>query len=160
MINVLFICLGNICRSPLAEGIFKNLVGEMGLSSEISCDSAGTSGWHIGEPPDRRSEAVAAKYGITLDHYGRQLEADDFRTFDYLIAMDKSNYQNIKAAEGFEEFPEDNLLMMRDFDSLGKGKDVPDPYFGGNDGFEDVYDMLKRSCENLLDHLVEKHNVQ
>src|SRR5690606_8429800 len=139
MINVLFICLGNICRSPLAEGIFKNLVEERGLSSEISCDSAGTSGWHVGEAPDRRSEAVAAKHGITLDHYGRQREADDLRTFDYIIDMDKSNLQHIKAAEDFHEFREEKLLMMCYFDNMGKGKDVPDPYFGGNDGFEGVY---------------------
>lgn len=159
MINVLFVCLGNICRSPLAEGIFNHLVENRGLESKISSDSAGTSGWHIGEPPDRRSEAVAKKHGIVLDHSGRQLEDQDFQEFDYIVAMDKNNFQNIKSERGYNGFPSENLVMMRTFDEQGKGQDVPDPYFGGPEGFEDVYKMLHRSCEKFLDYLVEKHEL-
>lgn len=159
MVNVLFVCLGNICRSPLAEGIFKNMIAEKGLANEISCDSAGTSGWHIGEAPDARSEAIANAHGISLDHTGRQLQEDDFRDFDYIIAMDKSNFQNIKAAKGFGNFAAENLVMMRAYDEQAKSADVPDPYFGGPEGFSEVYNMLERSCSSFLDHIVEKHQI-
>jgi len=159
MLRILFVCLGNICRSPLAEGIFQHLIEKNGLENKIFCDSSGTSGWHIGEPPDARSEHIASQHGINLDHYGRQLEADDFDTFDYIIAMDKSNYNHIRAAEGFEKFDEGNLLMMRKFDEIEPNSDVPDPYFGGPDGFENVYKMLHRSCSNLLKYLVEQHEL-
>ena len=160
MINVLFVCLGNICRSPLAEGVFQNLVEQKKLSDLIFCDSAGTSGWHIGEPPDRRSEAIANQHGLTLNHSGRQLEPDDFKNFDYIIAMDKDNLRDIQQAHGFKNIEESRILMMREFDDVDKGADVPDPYFGGPEGFENVYQMLERSCKNLLTFIQSEHSLQ
>ncbi len=160
MVNVLFVCLGNICRSPLAEGIFQTLLEQKNLSDKIFCDSAGTSGWHIGEPPDRRSEAIANKHGITLNHSGRQLEPDDFKNFDYIIAMDKSNLQDIQKAAGFDEMDEGRIFLMRQFDDIDRNKDVPDPYFGGPEGFENVYQMLDRSCKKFLNYLQGEHDLQ
>ncbi len=159
MIHVLFVCLGNICRSPLAEGIFKKLVEERKLEDKIRVDSAGTSGWHIGDLPDPRTEAIAGEHGISLDHLGRQLLREDLQKFDYIIAMDISNYEHIRILYGPEEDPEGQLFLMRDFDDTGTGKDVPDPYYGGDDGFEKVYEMLWRSCNNFLKFIVEKHNL-
>jgi len=158
-VKILFVCLGNICRSPLAEGIFRDLVDKKGLNDKFTCDSSGTSGWHIGEPPDSRSELIAKKHGITLDHFGQQLSREDFENFDYIIAMDKDNFRNIKAANGFEKFNGENLLLMREFDDVAPNSDVPDPYFGGPEGFQHVYDMLNRSCNNFLEHLLEKHYI-
>ena len=160
MVNILFVCLGNICRSPLAEGIFQNLVDNKKLSGQIFCDSAGTSGWHIGEPPDRRSEAIANQHGLTLNHSGRQLDKEDFQNYDYIIAMDKHNLEDIKNSSGFESFDSSRLFLMRKFDAEGKGKDVPDPYFGGPEGFENVYQMLDRSCKKFLEYLQENHQLR
>ena len=130
-INVLFVCLGNICRSPLAEGVFRELVKQRGLSEQISCDSAGTHNYHIGALPDPRSRRVAADYGIQLTHRGRKLSSEDFAEFDYLIAMDESNFENIQTlfrrSTGLI-LPEDRLFLYRDFDSQADTSDVPDPY--------------------------------
>jgi protein-tyrosine phosphatase len=100
MVKVLFVCLGNICRSPLAEGIFKHRVREAGLEKKILVDSAGTSGWHIGDPPDPRSIDVARENGIKLDSFGRKAVREDFQNFDYIIAMDKENYTDLKRLSG------------------------------------------------------------
>ena len=159
MVHVLFVCLGNICRSPLAEGIFKKLVEDRGLQGQIQSDSAGTSGWHIGEPSDPRTMEVAVKHGISIDHYGKKTGPSDFQRFDYIVAMDRSNFDNIKRTTGFDSYDPSRLLMMRDFDDVGKGQDVPDPYYGGGDGFEHVYQILDRSCHKLLDHIVKKNNI-
>ena len=160
MLNVLFVCLGNICRSPLAEGIFQDLLVKKKLSDQFFCDSAGTSGWHIGAQPDRRSEAIANKHGFTLSHSGRQIEQEDFENFDYIIAMDQSNLENIKQVQGYETFNKDRLVLMRKFDDESPNKDVPDPYFGGPEGFETVYQMLDRSCKKFLKHLQEEHQLR
>jgi protein-tyrosine phosphatase len=157
MVRVLFVCLGNICRSPLAEGIFNKAVAQRGLKHKIECDSAGTSGYHIGEPPDPRAKEVAASHGIFLRHTGRQIRAGDLSDFDYVVAMDAENYDNIRRIAGFEKMTPSKLVMMRDFDSVGVGDDVPDPYYGGPDGFEHVYRLLVRSCNGLLDHIIEEH---
>lgn len=159
MVKILFVCLGNICRSPLAEGIFQDLIEADNLENKLSCDSAGTSGWHIGEPPDPRSEDVARENGIVLEHVGRQFSKSDFQDFDYIIAMDRSNLYDICEVKGIDQFDEKNLYLMRDFDDLETGGDVPDPYFGGPEGFPKVFDMLRRSCENLLDHVREVHQL-
>jgi len=153
MTKVLFVCLGNICRSPLAEGIFNHLIQKHNLSGEISCDSAGTSGWHLGEPPDERSVEVAQRHDIELEHLGRQFTTMDFQVFDYIIAMDRQNYSDIIATPGYEDFDPARVLLMRAFDELHPDEDVPDPYFGGNEGFDKVYEMLYRSCERLLGHV-------
>ncbi len=159
MIHVLFVCLGNICRSPLAEGIFKKLVEERKLGKTIMVDSAGTSGWHIGDLPDPRTEAIASEHGILLDHVGRQLLQEDLKKFDYIVAMDISNYEHIRILYARGETPDDQLFLMRDFDDIGKGKDVPDPYYGVEDGFQKVYEMLLRSCTNFLNFIIDKHNL-
>lgn len=159
MINVLFVCLGNICRSPLAEGIFKELIKNKGLESFITCDSAGTAGYHIGETPDPRSIDIARQHQIQLDHLGRQFDEQDFSDFDYILAMDANNLRNIKQVNQFESFS-GQLELMRNYDTLGKNEDVPDPYYGGKDGFKHVYDMLLRSCEGLLSDIIKKHNLQ
>lgn len=159
MIKVLFVCLGNICRSPLAEGVFKHKVSQDGLEDMIAVMSAGTSGWHIGESPDPRSIEVAERNGIYLDSHGRKAIDEDFRDFDYIIAMDSNNYSDLKRLPGSSAESSAKLKLMRDFDDIGKGKDVPDPYYGGDDGFTHVYDLLDRSCQNLLEEIKEDHQL-
>ncbi len=160
MISVLFVCLGNICRSPLAEGVFSDLVKKKGLSNEISCDSAGTQGYHIGNLPDYRSRRVAVDKGISLIHKARKLVSDDYAQFDYIVAMDESNYAHIQSlsyrSTGFD-MPEDRLFLFREFDSLSQEKDVPDPYYEDMAAFEEVYEIAVRCSENLLDFLKGKH---
>lgn len=162
MIHVLFICLGNICRSPLAEGVFKDLVQKKGLSDKISCDSAGTHGYHIGNLADHRSRRVAADYGITLNHRARKLLSDDFGIFDYMIAMDESNFEHIQTlsyrSTGFD-MPTDRLFLYREFDSLSEDPNVPDPYYEDMAAFEEVYQIVYRCGENFLAYLVEKHGL-
>ncbi len=152
MINVLFVCEGNICRSPLAEGIFKHMVRERNLQEHFYVDSAGTSAYHVGEPPDTRSQQVAAKHGVKLTGHSRRFTQQDFTNFDMILAMDKNNFRNIKAMAGSEH--EHKVKMMREYDSPEfKGQDVPDPYYGGANGFNNNYTMLYTSCQNLLDEL-------
>ncbi|MFA0962486.1 low molecular weight protein-tyrosine-phosphatase [Roseivirga sp. BDSF3-8] len=161
MINVLFVCLGNICRSPLAEGVFKKLVEDEGLADRFTIDSAGTSGYHDGDPADPRSIACGREYDIIVDSISRQLEPKDFTEFDYLVAMDESNRQNILKAAG-NTIKGFKLVMMRDFDDeipAGGSKDVPDPYWSGQDGFTKVYEMILRSGRNFLEHLKKEHNL-
>jgi protein-tyrosine phosphatase len=155
MVKVLFVCLGNICRSPLAEGIFKHRIRAAGLEHKIFVDSAGTSGWHIGDAPDPRSIDIARKNGIELDSFGRKAVSEDFQNFDYIIAMDGDNYADLKRLAGRVGNDAAKLFLMRDFDDTGKGEDVPDPYYGGVDGFKDVFEMLDRSCKNLLEEIKE-----
>jgi len=156
MVTVLFVCLGNICRSPLAEGVFKNVVRNRGLSHQITCDSAGTSSWHVGEIPDPRSIEIASDNGIDLDHYGRQVDQGDFSRFDYIIAMDENNRFDLEAVER-RSGGKAKLIKMMDFDDNRSGKDVPDPYYGGQGGFQRVFDMLEESCNNFVDYLIDKH---
>lgn len=161
MINVLFVCLGNICRSPLAEGVFKKLVEEENLENEIHVDSAGTSGYHDGEPADPRSIACGERFGVTVDSVSRQLVTDDFISFNYIVAMDETNRQNILKAAG-NTIKDFNLVMMRDFDdevAAGGSLDVPDPYWSEADGFTEVYEMVHRSGKKFLDYLKKEHNL-
>lgn len=157
MIKVLFVCLGNICRSPLAEGVFNHLINEKGLAHKFGCDSCGTSNYHIGEQPDPRTSSNAKKNGITLVHSARQFSEADFHEFDYIVAMDSSNFDNIKRVVGNAVEGSDKLLMIREFDQLRDSMDVPDPYYGGSQGFQNVFDILMRSCNGLLQNLSEKH---
>ena len=156
MIKVLFVCLGNICRSPLAEAIFKHKVEKLGLSDRIQSDSAGTSNYHIGEDPDHRSIQVAIRHQVPITHKGRQLHHKDGETFDYILAMDKTNHRDI--IHMLADRPE-GLYLMREFDEQAKGADVPDPYYGGEDGFEQVFGMLDRSLDVFLNMIRKKHNL-
>jgi protein-tyrosine phosphatase len=162
MINVLFVCLGNICRSPLAEGTFRDLIEKKGLSAKIACDSAGTHGYHIGSLPDRRSRRVAADYGIPLTHQARKLSSDDFANFDYIIAMDESNLEYIQTqsyrSTGF--YPEEGrVFLYRDFDEQADSPHVPDPYYDDITAFENVYQIVLRCGENFLEYLIKEHHL-
>ena len=150
--RVLFVCLGNICRSPLAEGVFRSLVRTRELENSYSADSAGTGAWHAGESPDPRSVEVARRNGVVLTGHARQVEAQDFEDFDYVIAMDRQNLTELRTpARSHQGKP--HMHLLRDFDPDPGDGQVPDPYYGGSDGFELMYVMLDRACEAFLDHL-------
>ena len=156
-ISVLFVCLGNICRSPLAEGVFRHILDEEGRSDRFRVDSAGTGSWHVGESPDHRSIRTAGTHGVILTGHSRMIEPEDFRDFDYIVAMDQSNLSSLKAYQDGVG-GDAALYLLREFDSEGgPGAEVPDPYYGGPNGFEEVYDMVDRSCRGLLDHIREEH---
>lgn len=158
-IRVLFVCLGNICRSPLAEAVFRQVVAEAGLEDRFEIDSAGTAAYHIGEPPDPRSTEVAARRGVTVAGAARQIGTVDATRFDYLIAMDRDNLAEVRqVAAAADAAP--RIHLLRDFDPRADGDaDVPDPYYGGPRGFEDVHDLVERSCHALLDHLRQEHEL-
>ena len=152
--SVLFVCLGNICRSPLAEGIFTKLVEERNLSDLFYIDSAGTGDWHIGNPPHSETTKVAKNNGILIDSYqARQVEAVDFDVFDLVVALDTSNYQDLLSIYNDEDC---EIIHLRKFDSEKGDLSVPDPFYGGPQGHIDVYDMIHRCCVNLLDDLEKK----
>ena len=155
MKRVLFVCMGNICRSPTAEGVFRALVREEGLDDRIEIDSAGTGDWHVGEPPDSRSAEAAARRGIEIDGSARQFAPEDFSRFDLILAMDSRNRTAL-----LELAPDDNarskVRLFREFDPASNGAadlDVPDPYFGGDDGFEHVLDLVEAATRGLLAEL-------
>ncbi|MDZ7780971.1 MAG: low molecular weight protein-tyrosine-phosphatase [Gemmatimonadota bacterium] len=152
-ISVLFVCLGNICRSPLAEGVFRALVDERGLNDQFEIDSAGTGGWHVGEQADSRATMVAKRYGVALESRARQVTEEDLSRFDYVIAMDRDNLDVLEGMLGSSE-ADTELHLLREFDPRGDGDEVPDPYYGGASGFENVYEMIERSCTALLDHML------
>jgi len=142
------VCLGNICRSPLAEGILKTKISERGLDWKV--DSSGTGSWHIGELPDRRSIAVARKYGIDItDQRARQFHPNDLSEFDLILAMDSSNYQNIVRHATSKE-QEGKVELIMNFRTPGMNENVPDPYWDDN-GFENVYHMLNEACDEILE---------
>lgn len=153
--RVLFVCLGNICRSPAAEGVFRHLVAEAGLSDRFVIDSAGTGAWHTGEGADPRMQQAAARRNVPLTSLARQVSADDYNRFDYILAMDASNLQYLRrhAPKGHRAA----LRLFRDFDPDSPGADVPDPYYGDDQGFDDVVDIVTRTAQALLDHLVRSH---
>ena len=158
MIKILFVCLGNICRSPLAEGIFAKKVAAKGLGHAISCDSCGTSNYHIGEQPDPRTVANALENGLSLNHRARQFQGSDFNQFDYILAMDSSNLENAKM-----KMPGDGgkakLHLIREFDTHQDSLDVPDPYYGGEKGFQNVFDILDRSCDVFLKEVMDQNQL-
>lgn len=147
-----FVCLGNICRSPTGEGLFIHKVREAGLENYFYIDSAGTAAYHIGEGANSKSQATANKYGVHLPSRARKLEYADLEEFDLILAMDSENFKNIKALDTKNRFT-DKIKMMRDFDPNPEDGNVPDPYYGGMQGFENVYNILDRSCEELLKEL-------
>ncbi|MDX1599883.1 MAG: low molecular weight protein-tyrosine-phosphatase [Anaerolineales bacterium] len=151
--DILFVCLGNIVRSPLAENLFRHVAEERGLDDQYVVDSAGTSAYHVGEPPDRRMRQTAKKYGLEYTGRSRQVSDADLRNFDLIVAMDDSNARNLKEMARDEEQAA-KIRLMREFDPQAEGSpDVPDPYYGGMEGFENTYQLVKRSVEGLLDAL-------
>jgi protein-tyrosine phosphatase len=145
-VRILFVCMGNICRSPTAEGVMRHLLAERGLEDEIEVESAGTGGWHAGSPPDARSARAAAARGITLEGAARQVTRADFEDFDLLVAMDRDNLADLQAIA--PPGTEHKVRLL-----LADGRDVPDPYYGGPHGFENVLDLVETACEQLLDEL-------
>lgn len=150
--KICFVCLGNICRSPTAEGVFQHLVNERGLQPFFEIDSAGTSAYHSGEPANSKSRQIAEQHGVSLHSKARQFESFDLDYFDLVLAMDSENLQNIKRVGGKESFGH-KIGMLRDYDPDPGDGEVPDPYYGGIQGFENVFQIVKRSCEQLLDEL-------
>jgi len=150
--KICFVCLGNICRSPTAEGIFQHLVNKRGLQNYFEIDSAGTSAYHIGESANSKSQHVANTHGITLHSRARQFQTDDLEYYDLILAMDQENLHNLKNMASDNH----NIGLLRDFDPKPGNGEVPDPYYGGPEGFENVFQIVKRSCERLLDKL-ESH---
>ena len=146
--RVLFVCLGNICRSPAAEAAFQRAVDEAGLTDLFAIDSAGTGAWHVGQRADSRMCAAAGERGLDIPSIARQVTPDDFRQFDYILAMDASNLKTLRRLA-----PKDaraKVLLFRDFDPDGAGEDVPDPYYGGRDGFDEVLDIVSRTARELV----------
>lgn len=145
MIRILFVCLGNICRSPMAEAVMRDLVEKQGLASKISVDSAATSPWHVGEPPHKGTQAKLKEFGITTSGMnGRQLTDADYEAYDYIIGMDASNVQNIRDMLGQPECPK----IFRFLDLTSHKKDVPDPWYTGD--FQETYELAVEGCEALL----------
>lgn len=159
MIKVLFVCLGNICRSPLAEAIFNQKIKELGLEGKFQSDSAGTSDYHIGELPDERTLNCASKYGLEVNHRGRQVNRTDFRDFDYIIAMDDSNVKNLNLMKERFRFQSKEIHLMRNFVNNSLGMAVPDPYYGGEEGFEEIYRILDEAIDGFLDHVKVTHQI-
>ena len=149
--RVLFVCHGNICRSPLAEGVFRRLVQDAGVSDRFQIDSAGTSGYHEGEAPDPRTCAEAAGRGIILEHSARRMRATDLERFDYVLVMDDENRAAVDKLRAQSAGGAD-VRLLRSFDpSATDGHQVPDPYYGGERGFADVHDMVERACRGFLE---------
>jgi protein-tyrosine phosphatase len=149
---VLFVCLGNICRSPTAEGTMRQLVREAGLEQEIELDSAGTGSWHVGSAPDERATAAAGARGIVLDGSARTVRVEDFDDFDLIVAMDRANLGELRRLAPSDEARE-KVRLLREFDAASAANgdlDVPDPYYGEGDGFGRVLDHVQAACDGLL----------
>lgn len=148
--SILFVCLGNICRSPLAEGVFRDLAAHEGVAVEV--DSAGTGDWHLGHPPDKRAQAVAAKNGVDICGLrARLVTPDDFRRFDYIVAMDASNLANLETMR--PEGGKARVGRLLDYASETGVPDVPDPYYGGPEGFDETYRLVVAGAKGLLEQV-------
>ena len=158
--SVLFVCLGNICRSPTAEAVMRSLLEEEGLGQAIEVDSAGTGSWHVGHPPDERASAAASARGVELAGAARRVSPEDLDRYDHVIAMDRDNLAELRRIAGPEHEPK--LAMLRCFDERARDAgelEVPDPYYGGAQGFELVLDAVERGCRGLLRHITETHRI-
>jgi low molecular weight protein-tyrosine phosphatase len=154
-VRICFVCLGNICRSPTAEGVMRGLVREGGLADRVTLDSAGTGSWHVGEPPDPRTQEAAARRGYDLgDLRARQFLAADFDRFDLVLAMDRQNLADLHRLARVHDGDLPDIRLLRSFDPTARGDaEVLDPYAGGRQGFENVLDICERACRGLLDHV-------
>ena len=148
--KLLFVCLGNICRSPSGENVMRHLIEKEGLTDEFELDSAGTAGWHTGNPPDSRMTAAANKRGIEMLGRARQVRPGDFEDFDWIFAMDKSNYHDLAEVRDQCDNPTAKLVLFCDFCEEHDESEVPDPYYGGPEGFEKVLDLLEDGCSAFL----------
>lgn len=149
MVKVLFVCMGNICRSPMAEGVFHKLVQEAGLENQVTIDSAGTHSYHVGDAPDQRAQATLRDRGIDISGLrGRQVADPDFKQFDYIVAMDTANLNNLKRRAPFDY--QDKIRLMLSYSRKFPNLDVPDPYFGGTEGFGEVLKMVEDAGQGLL----------
>ncbi len=152
MVRVLFVCLGNICRSPTAEGVFRAVVRAQGLEQVIETDSAGTHSYHVGDAPDARAQAAAARRGIDLSGLrGRQATRHDIESFDFILAMDRENLRHLRALS--PPGMEGKIRLFLDFAPSRPEREVPDPYFGGDGGFDRVLDMVEEAATGLLEHI-------
>jgi protein-tyrosine phosphatase len=159
VVRVCFVCLGNICRSPTAEGVFRHLVDRAGLSTQIESDSAGTDAYHVGEPPDSRARAAARARGIVLGGRARRFERADFERFDYVLAMDDDNFECL--ARLAPKALKNKLFMLRSFDPASpSGACVPDPYYGAESGFDSVLDLCEAACSELLSHIIAERGLR
>lgn len=157
--SVLFVCMGNICRSPTAEGVFRDLVSRSGLDNAIRIDSAGTHSYHIGKSPDARASAAAAQRGYDLSPLrGRQVSEQDFLVFDYILAMDQENLSNLKRICPAGQ--EHKVTLFLEHSRSFSEREVPDPYYGGAQGFEHVLDMVEDAAQGLLDKLIQVHSLR
>jgi protein-tyrosine phosphatase len=158
-VRLLFVCLGNICRSPTAEAVMRGLVEREGLRDAIAIDSAGTGAWHVGNPPDRRSTAAARTRGIVMEGAARQVTGADFAEYDLLLAADADNVAALRALAPDAEAAA-KVVLLRSFDPATSGDlDVPDPYYGGPGGFDDVLDLIEAACAGLLQRLRDEGRV-
>jgi protein-tyrosine phosphatase len=154
IVRVLFVCLGNICRSPMAEGVFRHLVAQAGLADRIVADSAGTGAWHVGEPPHHGTRRVLCERGIDYSHQARAVAPDDLTRFDYLIALDSENLADLRRlARGGHP----KIARLLDYAPSARTRDVPDPYYTG--GFDAVYDLVEQGCRGLLERIILEHGL-
>ncbi len=156
MIRVVFVCLGNICRSPMAEGVFRHFVAQSGLSDRIAIDSAGTGRWHAGEPVHDGTRDVLLRNGIDFDHRARQVSRDDMSEADYLVAMDADNYADLRAMDRGGHL-DGKLFMLLEFAPEGTPREVPDPYY--EDNFDRVFELVEAGCRGLLEHIRAEHDL-
>jgi protein-tyrosine phosphatase len=156
MVRICFVCMGNICRSPTAEGVMQHLIEAAGLADRIQVDSAGTIAYHAGEPPDARSRAAARRRGIELRGRSRGFRDTDWQRFDYVIAMDHENHRDLARTAPNGAKHKLSLLLRFDPDSPDDAP-VPDPYYGGGDGFDRVLDLCEAGCRGLLEHIRLEH---
>ena len=156
-IKIMFVCLGNICRSPLAEAVFRSQVSEAGMDNKFYIASSGTGGWHVGEGADKRMRQTALRSGVSLEsHEARQLSGRDLQDFDYVFVMDKENLRAVKRLDGRNQAGE-KINLFRAYDPDPEDYQVPDPYYGGDGGFDRVFDIVERTSRNLLSQLIKTH---
>ena len=158
-IRIQFVCLGNICRSPLAEAVFRDQVQQAGLEDHFDIESSGTGDWHVGDQADRRMQQTAERHGVSLDgHTASQFQEEDLLRYDHIFVMDKSNLNDVLYFDEEEQYG-GKVRLFREFDPEPENFQVPDPYYGGKDGFENVYNIVERTAQNILERMVEEYDL-